>query len=146
MPSNNEEDGDEPTGTISERQLTEIMGEFFAQLGASSQRLQESSEDRLDRVNKMAEALCDAVKRTSQTASAHGDICRLTLAAAEERIASLRADRDRCRMLLEDSQREVIRLTDLTEAMQRLFEEVVRELARQGGNTTTIGNLSGKTI
>ena len=46
----------------------------------------------------------------------------------------------------EDSQREVIRLTDLTEAMQRLFEEVVRELARQGGNTTTIGNLSGTTI
>lgn len=146
MPSNNEEDGDNPTGTISERQLTEIMGEFFTQLGASSQRLQESSEDRLDRVNKMAEALCDAVERTSQMASAHGGICRLSLAAAEERIASLKADRDRCRSLLEDSQREVSRLTDLAEAMQRLFEEVVRELARQGGNTTTIGNLSGKTI
>lgn len=146
MPSNNEEDGDNPTGTISERQLTEIIGEFFAQLGASSQRLQESSEDRLDRVNKMTEALCDAVERTSQTASAHGDICRLSLAAAKERIASLKADRDRCRSLLEDSQREVTRLTDLTVAMQRLFEEVVRELARQGGNTTTIGNLSGTTI
>lgn len=126
--------------------VTEMLNTFIAQWGDTTRKLQESSEDRLDRVNRMAEALCDAVERTSQTASAHGDICRLTLAAAEERIASLRADRDRCRRLLEDSQREVIRLTDLTEAMQRLFEDVVRELARQGGNTTTIGNLSGKTI
>lgn len=141
MPRSEEEEGDGFNATI-----TEMLNIFIAQWGDTTRRLQESSEDRLDRVNKMAEALCDAVERTSQTASAHGDICRLTLAAAEERIASLRADRDRCRMLLEDSQREVIRLTDLTEAMQRLFEEVVRELARQGGNTTTIGNLSGKTI
>ncbi len=141
MPRSEEEEGDGFNATI-----TEMLNIFIAQWGDTTRRLQESSEDRLDRVNKMAEALCDAVERTSQTASAHGDICRLTLAAAEERIASLRADRDRCRRLLEDSQREVIRLTDLTEAMQRLFEDVVRELARQGGNTTTIGNLSGTTI
>ena len=141
MPRTEEDEGDEPNATI-----TEMLNTFIAQWGDTTRKLQESSEDRLDRVNRMAEALCDAVERTSQTASAHGDICRLTLAAAEERIASLRADRDRCRRLLEDSQREVIRLTDLTEAMQRLFEEVVRELARQGGNTTTIGNLSGTTI
>lgn len=143
MPRSEEDEGDDFNATI-----TEMLNTFIAQWGDTTRRLQESSEDRLDRVNKMAEALCDAVERTSQTASAHGDICRLTLAAAEERIASLRADRDRdrCRRLLEDSQREVIRLTDLTEAMQRLFEEVVRDLARQGGNTTTIGNLSGKTI
>lgn len=141
MPRSEEEKGDGFNATI-----TEILNTFIAQWGDTTRKLQESSEDRLDRVNRMAEALCDAVERTSQTASAHGDICRLTLAAAEERIASLRADRDRCRRLLEDSQREVIRLTDLTEAMQRLFEEVVRDLARHGGNTTTIGNLSGKTI
>lgn len=141
MPRSEEDEGDSFNATV-----TKMLNTFIAQWGDTTRRLQESSEDRLDRVNKMAEALCDAVKRTSQTASAHGDICRLTLAAAEERIASLRADRDRCRMLLEDSQREVIHLTDLTEAMQRLFEEVVRELARQGGNTTTIGNLSGTTI
>lgn len=141
MTRNEEDEGDGFNVTV-----TEMLNTFIAQWGDTTRRLQESSEDRLDRVNKMAEALCDAVERTSQTASAHGDICRLTLAAAEERIASLRADRDRCRRLLEDSQREVIRLTDLTEAMQRLFEEVVRELARQGGNTTTIGNLSGTTI
>lgn len=141
MPRSEEDEGDGPNATV-----TEMLNTFIAQWGDTTRKLQESSEDRLDRVNRMAEALCDAVKRTSQTASAHGDICRLTLAAAEERIASLRADRDRCRMLLEDSQREVIRLTDLTEAMQRLFEEVVRKLARQGGNTTTIGNLSGTTI
>ena len=141
MPRSEEDEGDGPNATV-----TEMLNTFIAQWGDTTRRLQESSEDRLDRVNKMAEALCDAVERTSQTASAHGDICRLTLAAAEERIASLRADRDRCRRLLEDSQREVIRLTDLTEAMQRLFEDVVRELASHGGNTTTIGNLSGKTI
>lgn len=141
MPRSEEDESDSFNATV-----TKMLNTFIAQWGDTTRRLQESSEDRLDRVNKMAEALCDAVERTSQTASAHGDICRLTLAAAEERIASLRADRDRCRRLLEDSQREVIRLTDLTEAMQRLFEEVVRELARQGGNTTTIGNLSGKTI
>lgn len=141
MPRSEEDEGDGPNATV-----TEMLNTFIAQWGDTTRKLQESSEDRLDRVNRMAEALCDAVERTSQTASAHGDICRLTLAAAEERIASLRADRDRCRRLLEDSQREVIRLTDLTEAMQRLFEEVVRDLARQGGNTTTIGNLSGKTI
>ena len=141
MPRSEEDEGDSPNATV-----TEMLNTFIAQWGDTTRKLQESSEDRLDRVNRMAEALCDAVERTSQTASAHGDICRLTLAAAEERIASLRADRDRCRRLLEDSQREVIRLTDLTEAMQRLFEEVVRELAHQGGNTTTIGNLSGKTI
>lgn len=141
MPRSEEDEGDGPNATV-----TEMLNTFIAQWGDTTRKLQESSEDRLDRVNRMAEALCDAVERTSQTASAHGDICRLTLAAAEERIASLRADRDRCRRLLEDSQREVIRLTDLTEAMQRLFEDVVRELARQGGNTTTIGNLSGKTI
>lgn len=141
MPRSEEDEGDGPNATV-----TEMLNTFIAQWGDTTRRLQESSEDRLDRVNKMAEALCDAVERTSQTASTHGDICRLTLAAAEERIASLRADRDRCRRLLEDSQREVIRLTDLTEAMQRLFEEVVRDLARHGGNTTTIGNLSGKTI
>ncbi len=141
MPRSEEDEGDGPNATV-----TEMLNTFIAQWGDTTRMLQESSEDRLDRVNRMVEALCDAVERTSQTASAHGDICRLTLAAAEERIASLRADRDRCRRLLEDSQREVIRLTDLTEAMQRLFEEVVRDLARQGGNTTTIGNLSGKTI
>lgn len=141
MPRSEEEEGDGFNATI-----TEMLNTFIAQCGDTTRRLQESGEDRLDRVNKMAEALCDAVERTSQTASAHGDICRLSLAAAEERIASLKADRDRCRSLLEDSQREVSRLTDLAEAMQRLFEEVVRELARQGGNTTTIGNLSGKTI
>ena len=141
MPRSEEDEGDGPNATV-----TEMLNTFIAQWGDTTRKLQESSEDRLDRVNRMAEALCDAVERTSQTASAHGDICRLTLAAAEERIASLRADRDRCRRLLEDSQREVIRLTDLTEAMQRLFEEVVRDLARHGGNTTTIGNLSGKTI
>lgn len=141
MPRSEEDEGDGPNATV-----TEMLNTFIAQWGDTTRKLQESSEDRLDRVNRMAEALCDAVERTSQTASAHGDICRLTLAAAEERIASLRADRDRCRRLLEDSQREVVRLTDLTEAMQRLFEEVVRDLARQGGNTTTIGNLSGKTI
>lgn len=141
MPRSEEDEGDGFNVTV-----TEMLNTFIAQWGDTTRRLLESSEDRLDRVNKMAEALCDAVERTSQTASAHGDICRLTLAVAEERIASLRADRDRCRRLLEDSQREVIRLTDLTEAMQRLFEEVVRDLARQGGNTTTIGNLSGKTI
>ena len=141
MPRSEEDEGDGPNATV-----TEMLNTFIAQWGDTTRKLQESSEDRLDRVNRMAEALCDAVERTSQTASAHGDICRLTLAAAEERIASLRADRDRCRRLLEDSQREVIRLTDLTEAMQRLFEDVVRELAHQGGNTTTIGNLSGKTI
>ena len=120
MPRSEEEEGDGINATI-----TEMLNTFIAQWGDTTRRLQESSEDRLDRVNKMAEALCDAV---------------------EERIASLKADRDRCRSLLEDSQREVSRLTDLAEAMQRLFEEVVRELARQGGNTTTIGNLSGKTI
>ncbi len=141
MPRSEEDEGDGPNATV-----TEMLNTFIAQWGDTTRKLQESSEDRLDRVNRMAEALCDAVERTSQTASAHGDICRLTLAAAEERIASLRADRDRCRRLLEDSQREVIRLTDLTEAMQRLFEDVVRELASHGGNTTTIGNLSGKTI
>lgn len=141
MPRSEEDEGDGPNATV-----TEMLNTFIAQWGDTTRKLQESSEDRLDRVNRMAEALCDAVERTSQTASAHGDICRLTLAAAEERIASLRADRDRCRRLLEDSQREVIRLTDMTEAMQRLFEDVVRELASHGGNTTTIGNLSGKTI
>lgn len=141
MPRSEEDEGDSPNATV-----TEMLNTFIAQWGDTTRKLQESSEDRLDRVNRMAEALCDAVERTSQTACAHGDICRLTLAAAEERIASLRADRDRCRRLLEDSQREVVRLTDLTEAMQRLFEDVVRDLARQGGNTTTIGNLSGKTI
>lgn len=141
MPRSEEDEGDGPNATV-----TEMLNTFIAQWGDTTRKLQESSEDRLDRVNRMAEALCDAVERTSQTASAHGDICRLTLAAAEERIASLKADRDRCRRLLEDSQREVIRLTDLTEAMQRLFEDVVRELASHGGNTTTIGNLSGKTI
>lgn len=141
MPRSEEDEGDGPNATV-----TEMLNTFIAQWGDTTRKLQESSEDRLDRVNRMAEALCDAVERTSQTASAHGDICRITLAAAEERIASLRADRDRCRRLLEDSQREVIRLTDLTEAMQRLFEDVVRELASHGGNTTTIGNLSGKTI
>lgn len=141
MPRSEEDEGDGPNATV-----TEMLNTFIAQWGDTTRKLQESSEDRLDRVNRMAEALCDAVERTSQTASAHGDICRLTLAAAEERTASLRADRDRCRRLLEDSQREVIRLTDLTEAMQRLFEDVVRELASHGGNTTTIGNLSGKTI
>ena len=122
MPRSEEEQGDGFNATI-----TEMLNTFIAQWGDTTRRLQESSEDRLDRVNKMAEALCDAVERTSQMASAHGGICRLSLAAAEER-------------------REVTRLTDLTVAMQRLFEEVVRELARQGGNTTTIGNLSGKTI
>lgn len=141
MPRSEEDEGDSFNATV-----TKMLNTFIAQWGDTTRRLQESSEDRLDRVNKMAEALCDAVERTSQMASAHGGICRLSLAAAEERIASLKADRDRCRSLLEDSQREVSRLTDLAEAMQRLFEEVVRELARQGGNTTTIGNLSGTTI
>lgn len=82
MPRSEEDEGDSFNATV-----TKMLNTFIAQWGDTTRRLQESSEDRLDRVNKMAEALCDAVERTSQMASAHGGICRLSLAAAEERIA-----------------------------------------------------------
>lgn len=154
MPNN--EDGDDgPTGmTINESRLTELMNTFFAQWGDTSRKLQETSEDRLDRVNGMAAALCGAVECAAQTASAQGDLCRLSLEAMAERVVSIKVDRDRwrdlleeCQHLLESSQDEVRRLTALTESQQKTIEAVMLELTRsRGGNTTTIGNLSGKTI
>ena len=60
MPRSEEEQGDGFNATI-----TEMLNTFIAQWDNTTRRLQESSEDRLDRVNKMAEALCDAVERTS---------------------------------------------------------------------------------
>ncbi len=60
MPRSKEEEGDGFNATI-----TEMLNTFIAHWGDTTRRLQESSEDRLDRVNKMAEALCDAVERTS---------------------------------------------------------------------------------
>jgi hypothetical protein len=153
MPAN-EEEGEGPTGTTSEKQITEMFSTFFAQWGDTSRKLQETSEDRLDRVNGMAAALCGAVENTAKTATVQGDLCRLSLEAMAERVVSLKADRDRwrglleeCQHLLESSQDEVRRLTALTESQQKTIESMMLELIRhQGSNITTIGNLSGKTI
>ena len=149
---NNDDEGDGPTGIIvNEKRLTEMMNTFFAQWGDTSRKLQETSEDRLDRVNGMAAALCGAVENTAKTATVQGDLCRLSLEAMAERVMSIKADRDRireqlavCQSLLAESQMEVRRLTDIAESQQRTIDNAMRELARNGGgNTTNIGDVSG---
>lgn len=150
--NNNEDDGDGPKGTVSERQFTEMMNVFMERWGDTSRKLQEASEDRLERVNGMAAALCQAVERTTHTADAQGYICRLSLEAMTERVISVKADRDRireqltlCQNLLAESQMEVRRLTDINESQQRTIDSAMREMtrARGGGNTTNIGDISG---
>ena len=152
MPKNNEDEGDGPTGTINGRQFTEMMNTFMERWGDTSRKLQEASEDRLGRVNEMAAALCRAVERTTHTADAQGDICRLSLEAMTDRAMSVKADRDRireqlavCQRMLAESQMEVRRLTDITESQQRTIDNAMREMARgRGGNTTNIGDVSGR--
>lgn len=110
---NNDDDGDGPTGmTANESKLTEMMNVFMERWGDASRKLQEASEDRLARVNEMAAALCLAVERTSHTADAQGDLCRLSLEAMTGRVMSIKADRDRtreqltvCQRMLAESQR-----------------------------------------
>lgn len=149
---NNDDDGDGPTGmTADESKLTEMMNVFMERWGDASRKLQEASEDRLARVNEMAAALCLAVERTSHTADAQGDLCRLSLEAMTGRVMSIKADRDRtreqltvCQRMLAESQMEVRRLTDIAESQQRTIDNAMRELARNGGgNTTNIGDVSG---
>jgi hypothetical protein len=149
---NNDDDGDGPTGmTANESKLTEMMNVFMERWGDASRKLQEASEDRLARVNEMAAALCLAVERTSHTADAQGDLCRLSLEAMTGRVMSIKADRDRtreqltvCQRMLAESQMEVRRLTDIAESQQRTIDNAMRELARNGGgNTTNIGDVSG---
>lgn len=148
---NNDDEGDGPTGTINERRFTEMMNTFMERWGDTSRKLQEASEDRLARVNEMAAALCLAVERTSHTADAQGDLCRLSLEAVTGRVMSIKADRDRtreqltvCQRMLAESQMEVRRLTDIAESQQRTIDNAMRELARNGGgNTTNIGDVSG---
>lgn len=152
MPNN--DDGDGPTGmTANESKITEMMNVFMERWGDASRKLQEASEDRLARVNEMAAALCLAVERTSHTADAQGDLCRLSLEAMTGRVMSIKADRDRdrtreqltvCQRMLAESQMEVRRLTDITESQQRTIDNAMRELARGGGgNTTNIGDVNG---
>lgn len=149
---NNEEEGDGPKGAIDEKRLAEMVNTFIERWGDASRKLQEASEDRLARVNEMAAALCLAVERTSHTADAQGDLCRLSLEAANGRVMSIKADRDRtreqltiCQRMLAESQMEVRRLTDINESQQRTIDSAMRELAhgRGGGNTTNIGDVSG---
>lgn len=151
--SNDKEDDGGPTGmTANESKLTEMMNMFMERWGDASRKLQEASEDRLARVNEMAAALCLAVERTSHTADAQGDLCRLSLEAMTGRVMSIKADRDRtreqltvCQRMLAESQMEVRRLTDINESQQRTIDSAMRELAhgRGGGNTTNIGDVSG---
>lgn len=148
---NNDDDGGGPTGmTAGESKLTEMMNTFMERWGDTSRRLQEASEDRLERVNGMAAALCRAVELTSHTAHAQGDLFRLSVEAMAERVISVKADRDRireqlsaCQRSLAESQMEVRRLTDINESQQRTIDNAMRELARGGGNTTNIGDVSG---
>lgn len=132
---NNEEEGDGPKGAIDEKRLAEMVNTFIERWGDTSRRLQEASEDRLERVNGMAAALC-----------------RLSIEAMAERVISVKADRDRireqlsaCQRSLAESQMEVRRLTDINESQQRTIDSAMRELAhgRGGGNTTNIGDVSG---
>lgn len=150
--SNDKEDDGGPAGTVSEKRLAEMIDTFMERWGDTSRKLQEASEDRLERVNGMAAALCRAVELTSHTADAQGDLCRLSIEAMAERVISVKADRDRireqlsaCQRSLAESQMEVRRLTDINESQQRTIDSAMRELAhgRGGGNTTNIGDVSG---
>lgn len=46
--------------------------------------------------------------------------------------------------MLEESQSEVRRLTEVVRSQQDTLREVVRDLARQGGNSTVIGDVTGE--
>lgn len=146
MPRNNDDDGRAPE----DGRLAEMIETLVERWGDETARMAADSEERLARANGMAEALCAAVERASETAAAHGDICRLSMEAAADRIGSLRADRDglrsrlaECQRMLGESQSEVRRLTEVVRSQQDTLREVVRDLARQGGNSTVIGDVSG---
>lgn len=55
--SNDREDDGGPVGTVSEKRLAEMIDMFMERWGDTSRKLQEASEDRLERVNGMAAAL-----------------------------------------------------------------------------------------
>lgn len=146
MPKDREEDGRDPDAG----RLAGMIEDFVARWGAESMRMMEESEERLARANGMAASLCAAVERASETAASHGEICRLSLEAAADRLGSLRADRDglrsrlaECQRMLEESQSEVGRLTEVVRSQQDTLREVVRDLARLGGNSTVIGDVTG---
>lgn len=147
MPKDSDDGGRAPE----EGRLAGMIESLVERWGDEAARMAADSEERLARANGMAAALCAAVERSAETSAAHGDICRLSLEAAADRLGSLRADRDRlraqlgeCQRMLEESQSEVRRLTEVVRSQQDTLREVVRDLARTGGNSTVIGDVTGE--
>lgn len=129
--------------------LSELMAAFFAQWGETSRKLQESSDERLDRANAIVltlgrslDRLTEIADKNADLAAAQGELNRRSLDAMNDRLVCIRNDRDSLRDRLSEAQDEIRRLTDLCAGLRLVIVDMSR-----GGHTSvsaTIGDITSR--
>ena len=129
--------------------LSGLIAAFFAQWGETSKKLQESSDDRLDRANAIVQTLgrsldklTEIVGRNAELAAAQGEPNKRSLDAMNDRLVCIRDDRDNLRDRLSEAQDEIRRLTDLCAGLRLVIVDMSR-----GGHTSvsaTIGDITSR--
>lgn len=129
--------------------LSGLIAAFFAQWGETSKKLQESSDDRLDRANAIVQTLgrsldklTEIAGRNAELAAAQGELNKRSLDAMNDRLVCIRDDRDNLRDRLSEAQDEIRRLTDLCAGLRLVIVDMSR-----GGHTSvsaTIGDITSR--
>lgn len=129
--------------------LSGLIAAFFAQWGETSKKLQESSDDRLDRANTIVQTLgrsldklTEIAGRNAELAAAQGELNKRSLDAMNDRLVCIRDDRDNLRDRLSEAQDEIRRLTDLCAGLRLVIVDMSR-----GGHTSvsaTIGDITSR--
>lgn len=129
--------------------LSGLMAAFFAQWGETSRKLQESSDERLDRASVIVQTLgrsldklTEIAGKNAELAAAQGELNRRSLDAMNDRLVCIRNDRDSLRDRLSEAQDEIRRLTDLCAGLRLVIVDMSR-----GGHTSvsaTIGDITSR--
>lgn len=129
--------------------LSGLIAAFFAQWGETSKKMQESSDDRLDRANTIVQTLgrsldklTEIAGRNAELAAAQGELNKRSLDAMNDRLVCIRDDRDNLRDRLSEAQDEIRRLTDLCAGLRLVIVDMSR-----GGHTSvsaTIGDITSR--
>jgi hypothetical protein len=129
--------------------LSGLIAAFFAQWGETSKKLQESSDERLDRANAIVQTLgrsldnlTEIAGRNAELAASQGELSKRSLDAMNDRLVCIRNDRDNLRDRLSEAQDEMRRLTDLCAGLRLVIVDMSR-----GGHTSvsaTIGDITSR--
>lgn len=129
--------------------LSGLIAAFFAQWDETSKKLQESSDERLDRANAIVQTLgrsldnlTEIAGRNAELAASQGELSKRSLDAMNDRLVCIRNDRDNLRDRLSEAQDEIRRLTDLCAGLRLVIVDMTR-----GGHTSvsaTIGDITSR--